>query len=83
MSSYGFDDKKFKSFHYKTKLEIFKPIAFFTNNEDAKNYILNFGKKLTDTFEEVYDQGCAFCIITQLMKINVLLFLVNSLITYI
>jgi hypothetical protein len=60
-----YDDHYHKDLQYKNKLNIFKVVGFFLNNDAAQDWLLKNGKILTDSFYENYEQGCVFSIIPQ------------------
>lgn len=59
---YNFD-KLDKYIEYDDELNIFEPVGFFNNYDSAYNWLIENGKKLTDNFFELHDQGCAFVIV--------------------
>lgn len=46
-------------------LSIFNSIAFFKTEKEAINYIIKKGKQITEDLENIYEEGCALCIIKQ------------------
>jgi hypothetical protein len=47
---------------YRVKLQIFYPIGFFPTFSLAKEWLYRNGKKYSESFYELHNQGCAFVI---------------------
>ena len=47
---------------YKSSLKVFKEIAYFKTFEEAYDWIITNGKKFTEKFYDITEEGCAFTI---------------------
>ena len=55
--------RNLKDLQYNEILNICHSIAFFTTKDQCVDYLIKNGKLITETFNNVYNQGCAFEII--------------------